>query len=376
MRALLLAVVLLFSPFVAHAADVEALPTGETATVTESQDTLLRAEVTRILDERTVTEENGTNAIQQKLELKILEGPMTGRRVTYDGTAFSTVAAGRYRVGDRVIMWASKDPDGADTFTVTDYVRDTRLGWMALLFAVVVVAVGRMRGFRALIALVISAAAIFGIIIPALLKGADPILVTVPICTIVIAGGILLTHGYTRQTAAAVYGVAISLALTGALAWVFSAWTRITGFGTEEASILATRFPNGLNMAGIYLAGVIVGTLGVLDDVVISQAAVVEELWKANPGLSHTELFRRSMRVGTDHTAAVVNTLFLAYVGASLPLVLLFSIHEAPFLTFRDVLNNEMIAAEVVRTLVGSIGLVLTVPITTLVAVRMLRRPS
>lgn len=374
MRALLLGFLLLVLPYSAYATDVGALPVDKNASVIESSDTLLRAEVLRILDERTVTEENGTDVVQQKLELEVLEGPTAGRRITYDGTAISTVSAGLYQVGDRVIVWASKDADGTEIFTVTDYVRDTRLGWMALLFAAVVVVVGRMRGLRALVALAISAAAIFGIIIPALLKGVDPILITVPVCTVVIAGGILLTHGRTRQTAAAVFGVAISLALTGALAWTFSAWTRITGFGTEEASILATRFPSGLNMAGIYLAGVIVGTLGVLDDVVISQAAVVEELWKANPGLSHGELFRRSMRVGTDHTAAVVNTLFLAYVGASLPLVLLFSIHEAPFLTFRDVLNNEMIAAEVVRALVGSIGLVLTVPITTLVAVRMLRR--
>lgn len=127
-------------------------------------------------------------------------------------------------------------------------------------------------------------------------------------------------------------------------------------------------------MAGLFLAGTIVGTIGVLDDVVISQAAVVEELVDANPGLSRGELFRRAMRVGTDHTAAVVNTLFLAYAGASLPLLLLFSIQQPPFLTFRDVVNNELVASEIVRTLVGSIGLVLTVPITTALAVRFLKR--
>lgn len=374
MRALLLAFLLLVAPFSAHAADAGELPVDENAAVIESPDTLFRAKVLHILDERVVAADNGKDVVQQKLELELLEGPMRGRVVTFDGSAIPTIAAGRYREGDRVIVWWSKDPDGTDVFYVTDYVRDTRLGWLALLFAVVVVAVGRMRGLRALGALVLSAAAIFGVIVPALLKGVDPILITVPVSVAALTVGILLTHGRTRQTAAAVVGVALSLVLTGVLAWIFTAWTRITGFGTEEASILALHFPSQLNMVGIYLAGVIVGTLGVLDDVVVSQAAVVEELTSANPGLSRAELFRRAMRVGTDHTAAVVNTLFLAYVGASLPLVLLFSIHEAPFLTFRDVLNNEMIAAEVVRTLVGSIGLVLTVPITTLVAVRMLRR--
>ncbi|TAK05728.1 YibE/F family protein [Patescibacteria group bacterium] len=374
MRALLLTLVLLIAPFSAHAADVGDVAVDENAAVIESPDTLFRAKVVRVLEERTVPADNGTDAVQQKLELELLEGPMRGRRVEFDGSAIPTIAAGRYREGDRVIVWWSKDPDGTDTFYVTDYVRDTRLGWLALLFAAVVVAVGRARGLRALAALALSAAAIFGVIVPTLLRGVDPILVTVPVSAAAIAVGILLTHGRTRQTAAAVVGVALSLLLTGALAWAFTAWTRITGFGTEEASILALHFPSGLNMVGIYLAGVIVGTLGVLDDVVVSQAAVVEELVSANPGLTRAELFRRAMRVGTDHTAAVVNTLFLAYVGASLPLVLLFSIHEAPFLTFRDVINNEMIASEVVRTLVGSIGLVLTVPITTLVAVRLLRR--
>ncbi|MEK7073120.1 MAG: YibE/F family protein [Patescibacteria group bacterium] len=374
MRALLLAFLLLVAPFSAHAADTGEFPADENAAVIESPDTLFRAEVLHILDERVVAADNGKDVVQQKLELELLEGPMRGRVVTFDGSAIPTIAASRYREGDRVIVWWSKDPDGTDVFYVTDYVRDTRLGWLALLFAAVVVAVGRMRGLRALAALVLSAAAIFGVIVPALLKGVDPILITVPVSVAALAVGILLTHGRTRQTAAAVVGVALSLVLTGVLAWVFTAWTRITGFGTEEASILAMHFPSQLNMVGIYLAGVIVGTLGVLDDVVVSQAAVVEELTAANPGLSRAELFRRAMRVGTDHTAAVVNTLFLAYVGASLPLVLLFSIHEAPFLSFRDVINNEMIAAEVVRALVGSIGLVLTVPITTLVAVRMLRR--
>lgn len=342
--------------------------------VITAPDTLFRATVLRVIAEGGETRDDGKDLHWQKLALELLEGPMAGRQVEFDGSAVPTVSSVRYRAGEQVIVWWSKDPDGTDVFYVTDHVRDTRLGWLALLFAGVVVAVGRWRGLRALVALVLSAAAIFGVIVPALLRGVDPILVTVPVSAAVLAAGILLTHGRTRHTAAAVLGMALSLALTGGLAWGFSAWARITGFGTEEASILALHFPEGLNMAGIYLAGVIVGTLGVLDDVVISQAAVVDELISANPGLTRSELFRRAMRVGTDHTAAVVNTLFLAYVGASLPLVLLFSLHEPPFLTFRDVLNNELIAAEAVRALVGSVGLVLTVPITTLVAVRMLVR--
>lgn len=375
MRSALLALLLLLAPvpaLAAEAAPESAFP--EDAAVIEVPDTLFRAEVLRVLEERVVETPEGGRSIQQRLELELLEGPMKGRIVTFDGTVIDAIAKSRYREGDKVIVWWSKDVDGTDVFYVTDYVRDTQLLWMALLFAAVVLAAGRMRGLRALVALGLSAAAIFLVIIPALLRGFDPIAVTVPVAAAALAAGILITHGRTRQSAMAIAGVTVSLMLTGALAWLFSAWARITGFGTEEAAILSQIIPQEINMAGLFLAGVIVGTLGVLDDVVVSQAAVVEELADANPGLPRPELFRRAMRVGVDHSAAVVNTLFLAYAGASLPLLLLFSVGQEPFLTFRDVVNNELVAAEVVRTLVGSIGLVLTVPITTLIAVRFFRR--
>ncbi len=363
----LIAAALLLLPHAAAAQELD-------PSVIDVPDTLFRARVTQVLEERVEEQPDGTESLVQKLELELLEGPFVGRRVTFDGTVIDAIAKSRYREGDKVIAWWSKDPDGTDVFWVTDYVRDDRLLWMALLFVAAVVVVGRWRGVRALVALGLSVAALFMVILPALLKGADPLLVTVPVAIGAVAVGILLTHGTGRQSLVAIAGVAVSLALTGALAWLFSAWARITGFGTEEAAILSQLVPERLNMAGLFLAGTIVGTIGVLDDVVISQAAVVEELVDANPGLSRGELFRRAMRVGTDHTAAVVNTLFLAYAGASLPLLLLFSIQQPPFLTFRDVVNNELVASEIVRTLVGSIGLVLTVPITTALAVRFLKR--
>ncbi len=354
--------------------DAAVTASSSDASVIESPDTLFRAEVLRVVDERTVTRPEGGESVQQKLELEILEGPFAGKHVTFDGTVIDTIAKSRYREGDRVVVWWSKDPDGNDVFYVTDYVRDYSLLWMALMFFGVVLVVGRMRGLRALVALALSAASIFFVIIPALLKGWDPLLVTVPVSAVVLALSTLITNGRTRVTASAVLGIAASLALTGFLAYAFSVWAHMSGYGSEEATVLTQLIQTPINMGGLFLAGVIIGTLGVLDDVVISQASLVEELADANPELTRGELFRRAMNVGHDHTAAVVNTLFLAYAGASLPLILLFSIHQAPFLTFRDVVNNEIVASEIVRTLVGSIGLVLTVPITTVIAARFAKR--
>lgn len=343
--------------------------------VIEAPDTLFRAQVVRVLEEQQVPREDGAGTIlAQKLELDMQEGPFKGQIVIFDGTVVPTIGASKYRVGDRVVVWWSKDVDGTDQFYVTDYVRDTNLLWMAVLFACVVLLVSRTKGLRALISLAVSFVLILTVLLPRLLQGDDPVWLAVVFAMVIVTSGILFSSGFTRQSLVGVVSVCFTLFVTGGLAYAFAAWARLTGYASEESLFLAQMLGTNINMAGLYLAGVIIGTLGVLDDVVVSQVSVVQELIKANPDLSRLELFRRSMRVGTDHAAAVTNTLFLAYAGASLPLLLLFSIKQPPFLTPWDALNNELVASEVVRTLVGSIGLVLTVPITTALAVRLLKK--
>jgi uncharacterized membrane protein len=162
----------------------------------------------------------------------------------------------------------------------------------------------------------------------------------------------------------------LSLVLTGGLAWLFVGWTRLTGLSVEESSYLVMELGAGLNFRGLVLGGIIIGSLGVLDDICVGQASAVFELVNANRNMSWTELFRSGLNIGRDHIAAMVNTLLLAYVGAAMPLMLVFSIYQEPL--WRRI-NREPIAEEIVRTLVGSIGLVLAVPIVCLVASLMAR---
>jgi uncharacterized membrane protein len=174
-----------------------------------------------------------------------------------------------------------------------------------------------------------------------------------------------LTYGVNVKAHAAVAGMVVSLALTGVLAGLFVGWTRLSGMGVEESTFLVIEFGSGIDLRGLVLGGIIIGSLGVLDDICVGQASAVFELIRANRSLDWLDLFRRSLNIGTDHIAAMVNTLLLAYVGGAMPLMLAFTIYQEPLLRR---LNREPIAEEIVRTLVGSTGLVLAVPITGLIA--------
>jgi len=174
-----------------------------------------------------------------------------------------------------------------------------------------------------------------------------------------------LTYGVNVKAHAAVAGMVVSLALTGVLAGLFVGWTRLSGMGVEESAFLVIEFGSGIDLRGLVLGGIIIGSLGVLDDICVGQASAVFELIRANRSLDWLDLFRRSLNIGTDHIAAMVNTLLLAYVGGAMPLMLAFTIYQEPLLRR---LNREPIAEEIVRTLVGSTGLVLAVPITGLIA--------
>jgi len=174
-----------------------------------------------------------------------------------------------------------------------------------------------------------------------------------------------LSHGFNKKTTVAVGGTVIALIITGILAGIFVEAAKLTGFASEEAGFLQVAKQGLVNIKGLLLAGIIIGVLGVLDDVTVSQSAIVFQLKQANAKIKAGELYKRAMDVGKDHISSMVNTLVLVYTGAALPLLLLFIDNPHPF---SEVVNYEIIADEIVRTLVGSIGLVLAVPITTLIA--------
>jgi uncharacterized membrane protein len=216
-----------------------------------------------------------------------------------------------------------------------------------------------------LLALVFSLAIIVSYILPHILNGEDPVRVSVIGSVILLGVTLYVTYGWTLKTHASVLGMVVVLILTGTLAWFFIQLTRLTGSGNEDALFLMQMSTATINLRGLMLGGMIIGALGVLDDLVTTQSSAVFELHSTDETLGFRELVGRAMRIGQDHVAATVNTLVLAYAGASLPTLLMFTLSRG---NYSNLLNLEFIAEEVVRTLVGSLGLIAAVPITTAIA--------
>ena len=274
-----------------------------------------------------------------------------------------------FEVGQRVELYYSNGPDGEREYVVTDWVRRPALVWLVILFLAVSVAVARLKGLRAFIATGTSLVIIVGFIVPRILDGWSPILVS-----LVGVGGILFlaiyfVHGLNWSTTAALVGTFLAVVITMTLGVLFSDLSHLTGFGSEDAMMINAA-AGQINLKGLLLAGLLIGALGALTDITIVQASVVRELAHVNPEFGVGELYRRGMNVGLDHVGSLVNTLVLAYAGAALPLLLLLTLSD---FSLARVLNLELVAAEVVHTLVGSIGLILAVPITTYLAALLFR---
>ena len=234
------------------------------------------------------------------------------------------------------------------------------------MFAVAVVVVGGLRGMRSLVALALTLTVVVKVVVPLLLRGVDPILLAVGVAAGVTLVTLLLTEGWSRVTLAAVLGTFAALALTASPCQCLHDGRRIHALqGNEEIAFLIPLVGDRIDLSGILLAATIVGALGVIDDVTVTQAATVEKLHRAEPTADRAGVIARAMRVGRSHVAATVNTLVLAYLGAGLPLLLLFALGgQSPLI----VLNGEIVAVEVISALVGSIGIVAALPLTTLVA--------
>jgi uncharacterized membrane protein len=323
------------------------------------------AQVVEILEEGTVELGDGTTQPYQRLVVRVEAGSMAGEEVVVEEGAVNVIGEGRLlEPGDRVFLERAAGLE-EDRFYISDVMRLGPLLFIVLFFVVLVVAVGRWKGVRSLGGTLFSLAVIFALILPQIVAGRDPVLVSILGAILLLSVSTYLTYGVNLKAHAAVAGMALSLALTGGLAWLFVTWARLTGMAVEESAFLVMQFGSDINLRGLVLGGIIIGSLGVLDDVCVGQASAVFELVGANRELSWLELFRSSLNIGTDHIAAMVNTLLLAYVGGAMPLMLAFTIYQEPLLRR---LNREPIAEEIVRTLAGSAGLVLAVPITGLIA--------
>ena len=273
-------------------------------------------------------------------------------------------------VGDKIRITRQVDPTGTTTYSFYDYERTWPLIGLAVAFAVVVVAVARWRGFRALIGIVVAFGVLVVFMLPALRDGAAAIPVALVASAVILYAVIYLAHGVSLRTSAALLGTLASLLLAAVLSWAAIELTHLTGLSEEENNAVATYLGN-VSITGLLLAGFIVGSLGVLNDVTVTQASTAFEL-AAIEGTSRRAVFVGAMRVGRDHIASTVYTLVLAYAGSALPLLLLFSVANR---SLSDVLTSESVAIEIARSAVGGIALALSVPLTTAIAA-MLATPS
>lgn len=272
--------------------------------------------------------------------------------------------------GDRVLLSVTEF-EGTISYQYSDRNRGLLLGVLALVFAAAVIGLGRLRGVAALLGLGLSVAILLVFILPAIIAGKDAVLVALVGGGAIMLISLYLAHGYNRLTHVAALGAFGALALTAGLSWLTVNLGRFSGLVTEEAFFLLA-IP-GVDLNGILLAGIVLGALGALDDVTVTQASAVWEVHGANPALPSSDLYAAGLRVGRDHIVSTVNTLLLAYAGASLPLLILFTLSDQPL---GVVASSEVVALEVVRTLVGSIGLVAAVPFTTWLSSQIVKRPS
>ena len=318
------------------------------------------------------TSEPGTPDVRIEVLEGIPGGPKTGEVVEgFIQGPSGLESRPEFVVGDEVIVNISTDPV-AGFIAVNDRYRVPTLALLLGLFAAAVTLVGGWRGVRSLVALALTLAVVVKLVVPMILAGWEPAWVAIVAASGVTVTTFLLTEGARRQTVAAALGTAVSLTLVAVLAMLFDSLARFSPLrGSEAAGFLISIGGTELDLGGLILAAVIFGALGVLDDVTITQAATVQELYESDPRVRPWALVRRAMNVGRSHIAATVNTLVLAYVGASLPLIVLFAAgRQDPLL----IVSGEVVAVEVVRALVGSIGIVAAVPVTTMVAVALIGR--
>ncbi|RKN41115.1 YibE/F family protein [Micromonospora endolithica] len=299
-----------------------------------------------------------------RVTVRVDAGPDAGQQVE---TPIPTgPGAPAVEAGDEIILVQLTDPADptVTAYNIAEHQRGAPLVWLVALFAVAIVAFGRWRGLAALAGLAASFAILLTFVLPGIGAGQSPLLVAIVGAALIMFVVLYLTHGITAQTSVAVLGTLGSLVLTGVLGTVATAATHLTGFGSEEATTLSM-YQADVDLHGLLLAGIIIGSLGVLDDVTVTQSATVTELAHANPGLSRVQLYRSATRVGRAHIASTVNTIVLAYAGASLPVLLLLT---ADSRAVTQILTTEFLAQEIVRSAVATLGLIAAVPLTTALA--------
>jgi len=329
--------------------------------MSNSGETTYEGRVLEILDES----QNPNGGFYQKIKINIQNSDLENKEIVVENGYGDIPSSQKYRKGDTVVIMAFTDSSGEQTFYITDYVRRSHLLSLFIIFFALSLLVAGKRGFTSFMGMLITFFIIFNLVLPKIFNGSNPIFIIILFSIIVIPITFYLSHGFNLKTNVAIASTFISLVITTILSLIYVNSAKITGFTTDESSFLQIMKEGTINMRGIFLSGIIIGFLGVLDDITVSQSAIVFQLKEANKRYGFSELYKTSMDIGKDHIASMINTLVLVYTGASLPLLLLF-INSSK--GFNEVINYEIISSEIIRTLLGSIGLIIAVPITTVIA--------
>ncbi|MFZ5965592.1 MAG: YibE/F family protein [Bacillota bacterium] len=316
---------------------------------------------------------DGLESYEQYVKLKITSGKYKGETFeVLNNLSNNPVYDIPVKSGDKVVVYMEETEAGDVNVFISDYMRDRYIIYLYLLFVVLIILIGRTKGLKAVISLTVTMFTIIKIMLPLFLKGMNPIALTVGASIFVTIFTLLVIAGINSKSAAAIIGTTSGVMIAGLLAYFVGSSVRLTGMSNEEA-VMLLYIPQGItfDFKGLLFSGIIMGALGAVMDIGMSIASAVEEIYKANPCLTRRELFTSGMNVGRDVMGTMTNTLILAYTGSSIPLLLLFMAYETSMV---KILNLDIIATEAVRSLTGSIGLVLTIPITAAVASTLIKR--
>lgn len=358
------AVIILFLVFTPRIVGFITKPPIEESVIGYSSETKY-AVVDEIIEEGQITLGDVTQPYQI-LRVTMLQGEHTGKSLQIDyGTRQIRSDMISIRAGERLLVTVSSLPDGTLSAHFIDFYRGNSLLLLVGIFIAASILISGWKGVRSLLGIILSLAVIILIILPGIQQGKDPLMTTILGSFFFVSFSLYIIYGWNVKTHAAVLGSLLALTLTGFLAYFFVNHAQLTGYGDENMFYITQLSQNTFNVRNLLLAGILIGTLGVLDDLVIAQASAVFELYRNNPNQTFKRLFTSAMNIGKDHIAATVNTLVLAYAGASLPMLLLFSFRNVDY---GLAINLEFIAEELVRTMVGSLGLFIAVPITTSLA--------
>jgi len=338
-------------------------------------DEFFRAKVEAITNQGEIITDSVSSPFQD-LKLQILDAPEKGKEIEIDyGKEISLTQDQLVNVGQTVVLDKTTGPDGTPLYQITDNYRLNNVWPIIIFFFLIVLLLSQWKGAGSILGLIISLGVILKYIVPQILAGHDPLTVSIIGCLIIMVTTIYLAHGFSVKTTIAVISTFLTLVGIGILSALFVKITFLTGLGSEDAASLRFGATSNIDFRGLLLWGILIGALGVLDDVTTGLSASVFELHKASPGMTFPQLFKSGLAIGKEHISSLVNTLVLAYAGAALPIFLMITLNVNRYPLW-SILNDGLIIEEVVRTLAGSIGLVAAVPLTTLLATLYVTRSS